>query len=99
MRDGAAGRATASTREDVPNPELTDMTRRFWLSTALALPLLLLSMSSMFPAVPVVHTHRRAHPDLDPIDSGYAGRRLGREAVFRARLDLAWSIAASTCSR
>jgi Cu+-exporting ATPase len=32
------------------NPELRDMTRRFWVSAALSLPLLLLGMSDMFPA-------------------------------------------------
>jgi Cu+-exporting ATPase len=37
------------------NPELTDMTRRLWLSAALALPLLLLAMSEMLPGMPVQH--------------------------------------------
>ncbi|HTT76944.1 MAG TPA: heavy metal translocating P-type ATPase [Candidatus Binataceae bacterium] len=40
---------------DEPNPELTDMTRRFWFSTALALPVLILAMSDMLPGAPVVH--------------------------------------------
>jgi len=37
------------------NPELEDMRRRFWVSVALALPLLLLSMSEMLPGAPVQH--------------------------------------------
>jgi Cu+-exporting ATPase len=33
------------------DPELADMTRRFWISLALTLPLLLLSMAEMIPAL------------------------------------------------
>jgi P-type Cu+ transporter len=43
------------TLEDAPNPELTDMTRRFWWSVALSLPVLLLAMSEMIPGQPVQH--------------------------------------------
>jgi len=39
--------------EDEENPELLSMTRRFWISAALALPVLALGMSSMIPAQPV----------------------------------------------
>ena len=42
---------TATLDED--NSELIDMKRRFWVSVALALPLLLLSMSEMLPGDPV----------------------------------------------
>jgi P-type Cu+ transporter len=42
------------TGEEV-NPELVDMTRRFWLSLVLTLPLLLLAMSEMIPGQPVQH--------------------------------------------
>jgi Cu+-exporting ATPase len=38
-----------------PDPELADMTRRFWFSAALALPVLFLSMSEMIPGMPVRH--------------------------------------------
>jgi Cu+-exporting ATPase len=41
---------TASTGE---NPELKDMTRRFWLATALAAPVLFLGMSGMIPGQPL----------------------------------------------
>ncbi|MGA9797917.1 MAG: heavy metal translocating P-type ATPase [Terriglobales bacterium] len=34
------------------NPELRDMTRRFWISVALTAPLLLLTMSHMLPGMP-----------------------------------------------
>ncbi|MCH7818309.1 MAG: heavy metal translocating P-type ATPase [Candidatus Marinimicrobia bacterium] len=33
------------------NPELVDMSRRFWISTVFSLPLLLFTMSKMFPAI------------------------------------------------
>ncbi len=34
--------------EDTENPELINMTKRFWISTALALPLLIITMGGMF---------------------------------------------------
>jgi P-type Cu+ transporter len=39
--------------EEEVNPELVDMTRRFWVSLALATPVLILSMSGMIPGDPV----------------------------------------------
>jgi P-type Cu+ transporter len=41
------------TVEDEANPELASMTRRFWISAALALPVLALGMSGMIPGQPV----------------------------------------------
>ncbi|MCH8306072.1 MAG: YHS domain-containing protein, partial [Candidatus Marinimicrobia bacterium] len=41
---------TVTLREE-ENPELTDMSRRFWISTVFSLPLLLFTMSKMFPAI------------------------------------------------
>ena len=38
-----------------PNPELIDMTRRFWVSVALSIPILALSMSTMLPGAPLQH--------------------------------------------
>jgi Cu+-exporting ATPase len=38
---------------DEASPELTDMTRRFWISVALALPLILIEMSDMIPGNPL----------------------------------------------
>src|SRR5262245_10464833 len=37
------------------NPELVDMTRRFWVSLVLTLPVFLLVMSEMIPGQPVQH--------------------------------------------
>ena len=42
------------TAEEV-NPELTDMRRRFWISVALALPLLALMVSELMPGMPLQH--------------------------------------------
>ena len=45
---------TVSLEEEV-NPELVDMTRRFWISLLLTVPLVLLAMSEMLPGRPVQH--------------------------------------------
>src|SRR5437588_5412015 len=37
------------------NPELRDMTRRFWISLALTAPLLILAMIDMLPGMPLQH--------------------------------------------
>jgi Cu+-exporting ATPase len=42
---------TVSAQEE-DNPELRDMTRRFWISLALTSPLLLIAMSHMLPGMP-----------------------------------------------
>ena len=36
--------------DDTPDPELIDMTRRFWISTALTIPVFLLAMTEMIPS-------------------------------------------------
>jgi P-type Cu+ transporter len=41
--------------DEAPNPELADMTRRFWVSAAFSLPLLALSMSELIPEMPLQH--------------------------------------------
>ena len=41
------------TAEEPPNPELIDMTRRFVVSTVLAVPLLVIAMSDMLPSRPL----------------------------------------------
>jgi Cu+-exporting ATPase len=43
------------TLEDAPNPELVDMTRRFWISAVLSLPLFIVAMSDMIPGQPLQH--------------------------------------------
>ena len=41
--------------EEEENPELVDMTRRFWISVGLTVPLLLTAMGDMLPGMPVQH--------------------------------------------
>ena len=43
------------TGADEPNPELIDMTRRFWISAPLASAVLVMSMSEMIPGQPLQH--------------------------------------------
>jgi Cu+-exporting ATPase len=50
---GMALEPRVAAAEEAPNPELADMTRRFWVSTALTVPLLLISMSDMLPGHPL----------------------------------------------
>ncbi len=45
---------TVSLEDDrEPNPELRDMTRRFWVSLALTVPLLIVAMGDMLPGHPI----------------------------------------------
>ncbi len=46
---------TPSADDDAENTELRDMQRRFWVSAALALPLVVLVMSDMIPGRPLEH--------------------------------------------
>jgi len=41
------------TLEDAPNPELVDMTRRFWIGVVLSVPIVFLAMSEMIPGQPL----------------------------------------------
>jgi Cu+-exporting ATPase len=43
------------TLEEEVNPELVDMTRRFWVGVVLSAPIALLAMSDMIPGQPVQH--------------------------------------------
>jgi Cu+-exporting ATPase len=51
---GMALEPRTAAAQETPNPELADMTRRFWVSTALAVPLLLISMSDLLPGQPLM---------------------------------------------
>jgi P-type Cu+ transporter len=51
---GMALEARTAAVEEAPNPELVDMTRRFWVSTALAIPVLLIAMSDALPGQPLM---------------------------------------------
>ena len=50
------GAGTRRGREDSgPSAELTDMTRRFWIGTVLAVPMLILEMGAHFPGLNLHH--------------------------------------------
>ena len=44
------------TLDEEENPELADMSRRFWISLALTTPLLAIAMADMLPGMPVQHS-------------------------------------------
>ena len=73
------------TAAEEDNPELRDMTRRFWWSVLLGVPLVALAMLHMGP---LAHTAFRALGELDRVRSGHAGRAVGRMAVLPARLGI-----------
>ncbi len=52
---GMALEPRTATLEEAPNPELVDMTRRFWISAALSLPLFAVAMSDMITGQPLQH--------------------------------------------
>jgi P-type Cu+ transporter len=52
---GMALEPSVATLESEENPELKDMSRRFWASVALTAPVFLLAMSEMIPGQPVQH--------------------------------------------
>ncbi len=60
---------TATSAEERPNPELTDMTRRFWVSLVLTVPLLAIAMLDMLPGEPM---HRLFGPRLNWIELALA---------------------------
>jgi Cu+-exporting ATPase len=48
------------TAEESPNPELADMSRRFWVGLALGLPVFLVAMADMLPGSPLGFLDMRA---------------------------------------
>ena len=48
------------TADEKENPELRDMTRRFWVSLGLTIPVLLAAMSEFIPGNPCISSRRRA---------------------------------------
>ncbi len=52
---GMALEPRTATAEEEENPELASMSRRFWVSAALGLPVFLLGMSDLLPGQPIQH--------------------------------------------
>ena len=51
---GMALEAETATIQEEANPELADMTRRFWIAAGLSIPVLVLGMSEMFPLIQLI---------------------------------------------
>ena len=77
--------------------ELRDMTRRFWIGAALALPVFLLAMAHLLPNAP--HWVMGEVVALDAVRALDAGRGLGRLAILCARRAVVAHTGISTCSR
>ena len=94
---GMALEPEIATAEAGPNPELADMTRRFWIGAR--------ARGAGVRAGDGRAPRRRARLDrpdaveLAAVRLGDAGGAVGRLAVLRARLAIAASRATSTCSR
>ena len=70
-----------------PNPELVDMTRRFWIGLLLTLPVVVLEMGGHLADLHALIAGQ--HVELGAARSGDAGGAVGWLAVLRARLGLA----------
>ena len=94
---GMALEPEIATADSGPNPELADMTRRFWIGGALALPVVVLEMGGHL--VGAAQLDRSDAVELDSVRVRDTRRAVGGLAVLRARLAVADSRATSTCSR
>ena len=74
------------TLEEQPNEELDDMTRRFWWSLALTVPILRSWSPRFCPGSRCSARVDARRAELDRVRARDAGRALGRLAVLRARL-------------
>ena len=79
-------RTVTATEEE--NPELRDMTRRFWISLVLTVPLLAIAMVDMLPGMPVEHALPSRLASLDRTAPCHARCPLGWLAFLSARLDV-----------
>ena len=73
--------------DDAPDPELIDMTRRFWIALALAVPVSSLEMGGISGCI----CCRRVWSNWISLLLATPGGAVGRRAVLRARLALAES--------
>ena len=76
------------TAEAAPNPELIDMTRRFWIGLVLAIPVFVLEMGGHIPGLGLHHRDRAPHFDLVATASWRRRSFCGRAPFFAARLGL-----------
>ena len=84
LRHGA-GAAHGQLRSEEENPELRDMTRRFWISVALTVPLLAIAMADMLPGMPVQQNLSARMVAMDRNVAGHAGSTCGAGWPFFQR--------------
>ena len=77
-----------ATADDGPNPELIDMTRRFWIGLALTVPVFALEMGGHLIRH-CITCCRRSWSNWIQFVLRNAGGAVGRLAVLRARLAVA----------
>ena len=58
---GMALEARSVTMEQAKNPELVDMTRRFWISLGLTIPILIVTMADLIPALAAIMQNAPPH--------------------------------------
>ena len=83
---GMALEPRAASAEEEENPELRDMTRRFWFSVALTSALLTVAMSDLLPGEPRwwwMSGRARTFVELASRDAGLYSGRLGRSSFAR----------------
>ena len=93
---GMALEPEVMTADTAPNPELADMSRRFWIGLALSIPVMAIEWSGMLLGRALADA---GASELHPVRLRHAGGAVGGLAVLRARLAVAASRATSTCSR
>ncbi len=70
--------------DEEENPELTDMTRRFWVAVVLTIPVFVLGMSDLIPGSAVAATDTDVDAGMGATDSRYACGAVGWLAILRA---------------
>ena len=75
-----------ATAELGENHELTDLTRRFCVGSALTVPVFVLEMGSHIPTIGMHEARIAASLDMDSVRALHAGRPVGGMAVFPTRL-------------
>ena len=85
--------------EEEQNPELVDMTRRFWFSVALAIPVLALGMSDMISGQPALRFFSMRAIGWIQLAARDARCAVGGVAVLSARMGISREPQLSTCLR
>ena len=76
------------TAQEEENPELREMTRRFWISLALTVPLLAVAMGGMVPGLADATQIVGGLAAMDRAGAGNARGAVGWLAVLSARVDI-----------